>query len=468
MAGYLLTQPWNWLSEASTQTLIDLHPAYYFTKILLLNDRWAISMLMGWCSAITHIPLYRLEYGFTTLFFILLFGPVFLLSLQLKLQPKYALIVSLAVCIGFWAQIVLDMRAMSHIGILPMMLLFVLLLSTNLNQNSALLGLLFATITIVYVEIIPGILLGVILFLILNYSFQKISRSQLIRFSLFIFIATIVISPLFLHIFNFLHFQIISVMHGGHANNNWDLAYFPWLYNKPIIGFWGLSLLSGETRSLTLLLYSVLISLLFVYTFILFRKSNTDTNKAIKIVQVMSALILFEFSGLCLQGKYWAAGKALCYGYPFIMLTLSIWLSLQKNKLQVIAKYLVLSWFCIQCLLGIYRISNAAIGKDYSNYFSWGEYRLHDLNFESISKEVSKQNCRSIDVLVQNRAVAEYIEIVFGWKIPVIELNGVYFGDKIIGLQTLKTKSDCLITDKKMNNTTKAIASNRQYVLLHQ
>jgi len=68
-------------------------------------------MMLAWTSYISQVPIYRFEYGFSALSCILTFGPAFCFALLTGVRPGYSFLLALAVCVGFWAQFLLDARA---------------------------------------------------------------------------------------------------------------------------------------------------------------------------------------------------------------------------------------------------------------------------------------------------------------------------------------------------------------------
>ena len=81
LARYLDHEPYSWAMSANFEGLINRHPSYPLAKVLL-NYRWATSAMLAWTARVARIPIYRFEYGYSLLSFILSFGPVFFLSLM--------------------------------------------------------------------------------------------------------------------------------------------------------------------------------------------------------------------------------------------------------------------------------------------------------------------------------------------------------------------------------------------------
>jgi hypothetical protein len=441
MAGYLQHEPFSWAQTASTQALIDKHSAYALAQQLFLLTRWATPIVLAWCSSLLHIPLYRFEYGFTVLFFMMLYGCTFVTALFLPIKSRYAALVATAVSVGFWAQLVLDIRAMSEISALPILLLSVLILS-SIEKNKpdylqqAWLGITIAALGLLYVEILPYFALGVLLFL----SFKLLNRQESILniVKKYGFASIIAVTLLFLTSGSYLiHLLTSQINMALHFKNNWDQAYFSWLYTNPVLGFWGLSGLDLNTREnhwwvfsllkFLLFILGIFLSIIFLYTayFITFTKKNSSTILNITLALLLATLI--EFFYLFLGHQRWAAGKIISYSYPFILLFITaagLNLLPQSNAAVILSrlgKYSVLLWLLIQCSLGFYRIGLASTGQEYPHYISHhGIYKKHDWDIKTIAQALKKNNAYSVELLIPDEWYAEYLALALGWDIHVI------------------------------------------------
>ena len=291
MAGYLLHEPYSFIFHSTIDTLINKNASYVLAQSLL-STRWSTSMLLAWSSSITHLPLYSLEFGFTTLFFIMNYGLSFNIARDLRLSPIYALLVAVSVCIGCWGQVLLDVRAMSQISAFPVFLFFVYVLNDieteliNSLKKQLLLGFTFTALIFLYVEIIPTILLGVIIFLLIQFLHKRYSVHRLFKYWLAVLTIGLSILPAAKYLLNFLSGQAKYAMYG---KNNWHHAYFPWLYKKVLIGFWGMNYATDSIGHhlilsifLTILAALLSIALLLILFFCFF--SNKKKSPSVLLV----------------------------------------------------------------------------------------------------------------------------------------------------------------------------------------
>lgn len=488
MAGCLLNKPYLWINQASTKELIDAHPSYALAKELL-TTRWTTSMLLAWCSKIVNIPIYKLEYGFTTLFFMLLYCGTFVFSTLLKIPLRYVLLLSLAVCIGFWAQVVLDIRAMSQISALPLiMLVGILVVNIDGDDESRrlgakiLLGLIITALFFLYAEIMPTVVLGVLIYWLIRFCHKGYSFKKIREYFLSILIAVIAFLPASKYLIKFFSGQIQMA---ASFKNDWHHAYFHWLYSQPLNGFWGLSKLHLPKDwffiKVALLIVVVVLSLILSFAFILTivktlsRKNKKSLAHIICVAFVLS--VFLEFLFLFFKGQLWAAAKTLTYGYPFIMLTLVSGVLAKDNcclngiKLRFvkICKFAVILWLVFQCGFGLYRVVMVSCGKIPSYIANHGDYLKHDWNADIFLEYFKKNTVNVLGIYVPNSWEAEYFGFVFGYNMHVINLNGIQNRDgKIISSSRMDKFPSYIIIKKDFWCGTKNMveAENSEYKLI--
>lgn len=491
-AGYLLHEPYSWAASTPLQTLIDKHPSYDLAR-QLLTERWSTSMLMAWSSAVTHLPLYQLEYGFTTLFFIITFSCAFEFALLLELKIGYALLVALAIVVGFWGQFVLDIRAMSQISALPLLVFLACLLasiesSNNKNRLLIFLGLVCTAIIFLYTEIVFLLALGIFIFTLIQLLTKKNKLSTIVN-NYCLILSVILISgfPAATHLSHFFEKQTgLALFH----KNNWDSAYFHWLYKSlPLLGFWGLAdfdvkgLISSPAISLGLLialvLLSILLTLLLLYAlyYLTLKIKNINLNNALLLSLAFFSAAFIGFLYLILRQQYWAAGKVLSYGYPFIyflvaVIGLKLTSLLTPNlKFQLLGKMTVMLWLILQCSFGVYRIFFAVEGKGYPNYISQhGEYRQHDWDISNLIEQIQARHIKEVGILLANDWTTEYFDLAIGWEAQIINLSGIKDRNGlIIAQQRHKERPKYIITSYKnisLPRHTKILAHNTEFVLI--
>jgi len=401
-------------------------------------------MMLAWTSYISQVPIYRFEYGFSALSFILTFGPAFCFALLMGVRPGYSFLLALAVCVGFWAQFVLDIRAVSQINSVPVILLLALFFSRiEFNRDSIALGerfLLAITIvalTFLYPEILPMTALAVAIYFGACFFWKQCSLRTTAWHLLSIAIVVLGIVPVASFLGRFFTHQMIYAATG---QNTWHEAYFAWLYSNTLTGLWGLSHLSYDRPILLqtiMVLIGLILSLLLILAVIsevllMGKRKQILPATSIGISFVLAAIIQFLY--LFFQDQLWAAGKGLSYGYPFIMIATGAYgLTMCKERtfrwhvtLQRITKSVIVVWLVIQCGLGISRIGYAYAGSDYRNYIiGHSQYRRHDWNLVSFSKVFDEEKATSVWISAGTPWVSEYLGFVFGWDMNVLNLDGV-------------------------------------------
>ena len=448
LAGYLDHEPLSWVGQVDTQTLVRRHPSYGLAHELL-GTRWTTSMMLAWTSLISQVPLYRFEYGFSALSCILTFGPAFCFALLTGVRPGYSFLLALAVCVGFWAQFVLDARAVSQINSVPVILLLALFfVRIEFNRDSVVVGERFLlAITIValaflYPEILPMTALAVAIYFGACFFWKQCSLRTTTWHLLSLAIVVVGIVPVASFLGRFFTHQMTYAATG---QNTWHEAYFGWLYSNTLTGLWGLSHLSYDRPILLqtiMVLVGLILSLLLIFAVIsefllMGRRKQILPATSIGISFVLAAIIQFLY--LFLQDQLWAAGKGLSFGYPFIIIATGAYgLTMCKEwtfrwhvTLQRITKSVIVVWLAIQCGLGICRIGYAYAGRDYRNYISnHGEYRRHDWGVAAFSNVFDEKKAPSVWISAGNAWVSEYLGFVFGWDTNVLNLDGVTRGGR--------------------------------------
>jgi hypothetical protein len=251
-AGYLDHEAYTWALQTDTQALIDRHPSYYIARDLL-STRFTTYIMLAYTSRVALLPIYRFEHGFSLIFFIIAFGPAFFLGLLLRIKQFHAFLLAIAICAGFWAQFVLDIRAMSHMNSISAILVLALI-SARIEEKPqysvigeyVLWSIAMIAIIFSYIEIVPLLALGLAIFVLTRFVLQGLFTIRQAAGYLFTLCLTAMgilsVSSL---LGSFLRNQIHYAVNG---HNDWHKAFFKWLYADPIIGLWGLSYLSVDER----------------------------------------------------------------------------------------------------------------------------------------------------------------------------------------------------------------------------
>lgn len=484
LADFLQHEKYSWGKLVGLQEIIN-HQATYAQAKQLLADRWPISVVFGWSALLTHIPLYRLEYGFTILLFMITYGCAYAIALLFSPKIYHAILIALVVCVGFWSQVVMDIRALSHISVISLLLLFIFTLadrergSTHVTQ--ALLGLILSAIAFLYIEIIPLVFLGLILFNLQQILSRKETILTLIRrYWLVSLLFFAFITPIFYeHLFGFFTNQIKMAIG---FKNNWHHAYFKWLYSDHLIQFWGHALIVNlfATHSLgeywlKIFLYGwgliLAVSALFAFFYLAIKK---NLPPIFKLISAFSSATLIEFIYLLIHEQWWAAGKAFTYGYPFLIFMLAI---LSFNVLPTfkksaailkIAQYSILLWLGVQLSLSILRIDYAWNGKDYPHYVrNYYHYRNYDWDVKTFTAALKQNHALSLGLILPDYFVNYYLDFVWGRELHVINYTGIPHGNFQL-YQTLKFLPEYIILPAnflKLQNVT-PLARNKRLILL--
>ena len=499
LAGYLDHEPYSWASQVDVQTLSERHPSYPLAKILL-STRWTTSAMLALTSRIVGLPIYQFEYGFTVFCFILAVGPAFWLALSTKIKPLYALLLSVAIAVGFWGQFVLDIRSISHINSIPIVLLLGLLISrieTNrkfiFTRESILLPIVFVSLILFYVEIVPMVVLGLAIFWAkrIKQRVTSISHFKLYLPSLCLIILVLV--PLLHFLLSFLKEQL-QVTSTNPNDYKWKQAFFTWFYQSPINGLWGLPYIEVDkalrisllTNIVNLALTSIAVILLLVLTHNIIKLFIRKGEPEATLLSTSWALAsLIQFFVLLLRQQFWAAGKGLSFGYPYFMISIVAFTctssSLRNFKFSVFLskfiKFAVIAWLVIQFSLGFYRISFAFKIPEYANYIGHhGEYRGHDWNTKPFNIILSKQHGLTVGLVISNQWVAEYFSFAFGWNTHLVNFFDVRKHPKMKQSNVLKQQQaltqfpDYIIAEKKLwdhiNNLDAKIVTQNSELLL--
>ncbi len=456
VAGYLDHEPYSWAQQVDRQTLVNRHQSYERAR-QLLNARWATSMMLAFSSRVAQVPLVRFEYCFSVLCFLLAFGPAFLFAIYLGLHRVEAALLALVVCAGFWAQFVLDVRAQSHISAIPILLVLALLVARIERAEAsgvawgehALIGLASTTLVLLYTEIVPMAMLGFGVYFGAAAWRRRFTLGRVRGYLLSLLLAVVGLLPAAGFLARFMRHQLSYAATG---TNTWHNAYFGWLYGSPLTGLWGLPFLGPASRSGAVPFAGILQAglvllgaMLTVGTILalmrLWPDWATARTSALALAHCLAAAALLQFAYLYWRGQWWAAGKGLSLGYPFLLFSLggivlaarapadSAW----RAHLAAWFRLCLALWIAGQCLLGLYRTRLAVAAIDYPNYI-WhhGEYRRHDWDLSRFTEAIRGQQGITVWSHVSNPWLSDYLGFALGWEVNLVSLlpthDSVEFG----------------------------------------
>jgi hypothetical protein len=385
MALLLKNIPFSEVTSNNTALLYDQNPIYPWAAMYVTSTRWTSSAVMAWSSLVAGISIFRFDFAYAALSFVVLAGLVYAINKLLNLSSFHSILVALSIGTGFYAQFVLDIRSLSEINALPIMLWLTILIIQILEGKGYFIEYLFvtlATITLIYQypEILSTFGLGIFLFFFYCWlrrqcNFQK-SVKLAVSAIIGILIALISQSQLlsfFTGVLNFTKSQ----------SAEWYKVFFRWFYMEGAAGPAGLLPYRFNIDWLQVILSIVGWVLITIFItcviHIAWRRKPVLMATMIASLSVGGMIIFFYFIKM---GYLWQAGKAFTYIYPFLMLVMANGLkdpsSLENNK-KTLAFYfhkttriVLLFWFLGQALLGPYRIINSLIGNEYPSYISYG------------------------------------------------------------------------------------------------
>lgn len=443
MANTLNYMPYDFFMQSSPEWLASKEPFYPLAQTLINGTRWPVSMLLALFSQWLDLPPYQFEYSFSLYFFLLEYLVTFLFALKLSLKPHVCLLLSLAVCLGFWGQWLLDIRAQSQISVMPLMMasLFFLINLDKKNKEQywkecLLFCFLLSALVFLYVEIVPLIACAGFILLVWQ-GMNKYKNTQYLF--LYYFFAILIVC-----LFAFSHFSYWSnlltnmLTQAVTHKNNWEQAYFEWLYLYPYAGIWGLSVFSEQFNIYATCIGVVLTFLSLIALKLTYQKKG---EKTISGANIMLAIILAggtAFLYLYFHQQFWTAGKALGYIYPFIII-LPVWAAFSASENQSSFRkfwfniqVIVFFWLGLQIFLGIWHIYNASEGKEYEHYMWFhGEHNQHIWASDAIEKAIFV-NCTTLSLNLSSEWLKEYWSFVLSQKIPITKTDSQYSSCELI------------------------------------
>ena len=471
-AGYLEREPFSWAEHVDKQTLVD-HQLSYERARQLLGVRWATPMMLAFTSQVAGAPAYRFEYLFSVLCFLLAYGPVLAYTrIFLKLRPRHALLAALAICAGFWAQLIIDIRADGQQNSVPVLLLIALLIVHIEDRRPAgiywrehvLLGMAVLALLFLYPEIVPMAAFGCLLFLVVQLWRAPALGHRLSGYLVSLGVIVLGAIPMAGFLAEFLKAQMSSAM--SHPNM-WHITYFHWLYTDPFTGLWGFGPLVGPSIAHGILLVpGVVLTVALVVALMRTLGQPSHAGAGMRLAASLTFAACLEWAYLVLRKQYWAGAKGLSFGYVFLILTLlgalfasprlhkKTWGGLTGNFVGACAMICLL----LQCGLAVDRPWLASSGGDYANYIQGhGEYRQHDWNIAALDAVLHGQKGITVWSDLSNPWLSEYLELALGAEVHLVNIGASRdFQDFSIPRQSTTQRPQYLIVE---NSQTGAISS---------
>ncbi|HTS51216.1 MAG TPA: hypothetical protein VMH05_24885 [Bryobacteraceae bacterium] len=462
-AGYLEREPFHWARRVDTQTLVDRQLSYQRASNLL-NVRWATPMMLAFTSQVAGAPAYRFEYLFSVLCFLLAYGPVLAYTrIFLQLRPRHALLAAFAICAGFWAQLIVDIRADGQQNSVPVLLLIALLLVHVESRRPAgiywrehlLLAIAALALLFLYPEIVPMAALGCVLFLAVQLWRAPARGTRLAGYLITLGIIILGAIPMAGFLAGFLQSQMSSAM--SHPNQ-WHITYFHWLYTDPFTGLWGFGpLVVPVLPHVILLVPGIVLTAALVVAVARTLSRPSHTSPGMRLAASLTFAACLEWAYLVLRKQYWAGAKGLSFGYVFVILTLlgalfasprlhkKTWGGFTGNFVGVCA----MVWLLLQCGLALDRPWLAASGGDYANYIQGhGEYRRHDWNIAALDAVLQGQKGITVWSDLSNPWLSEYLELALGAEVHLVNIGASRdFQDFPIPRQSITQRPQYLIVE---------------------
>jgi hypothetical protein len=438
-ANYLDHEPFSWAQRVDPQTLVNRDQSYERAR-RLLDTRWSTFMMLAFSARVAQVPPYVFEYCFSLLCLLLGYGPAFLYARSLELRPIYAALTAAAICLGFWAQVILDTRAQSQLNSIPVLLLLMLLISGIEDRigdvaswaDYSLVGVTAVSLAFLYIEIVPLAVLALLIFFAIRLRTPELASSSTSRYGLSGALALLGCMPVAHLLYRFGASQI---SYAAATINTWHLAYYGWLYSNPPAGFWGFGPLESSGTALTMASSAVVTALgvaLTVAFFFALIHSLSKGRPAIRLAACTALAAVTEFGYLAVRGQFWAAGKALSFGYAFFILCLAGY-CLTGSKTaslfsarpwQKMAAACALIFLISQNLLGIARPVLAVRKVEYPHYIlQHGDYRKHSWDLSEFQKALDGQQGITVWSDVSDEWFSEYLDFALARQVKFINIG---------------------------------------------
>lgn len=482
MANALKEYPIDWILSATKQQLAEVSPSLPLVQDLV-TSRWTTSAVLAFISSFTNISPLEFEYAYTVMLFMVTSFTLAAALVMVGLRQSLAAILSLAFCFGFWGQLILDLRAFSHIAALPILAAIIGQLVARTNGIDTSLPrvmdwkintILVAAVIFQYPEIMLAFLPGLFILLVLRLNqggnWRLPSREVVGYFTRLAVGTALLLTPLLGSLFAFTKSQATFAVQ---KTLGWEVAYFNWL-KDPIRGIWGLSAPPGlgnfldNGYSAVGFVIAVLLDIIIVrriYHLVRYK------DRPWFLVEVgIAAMVGTGAAGaafLISIGNPWAAGKLVTYFSVLIPIWFAIILlaegfaSTEKNlsHKEKIARYLtttvLATWIIVNIFFAAARIVHAKNGTDYGGYIMHhGEYRRVNAAIFS-RKLISSCPVGSTVAVIDPRVWAREFKVQLleglGYKVKLPGVGAIRTGELPDKLNSLSPISCVLVGDGRFS-----------------
>lgn len=398
MADALSRYPIDWIQAQTKETLTAQSPNLYFAKDLL-GSRWSISALLAFISNAFSISPIEFEYVFTLTLMIVLLNSLTAAIFATGSLNKTTAWLPAVFIVGFWGQFILDIRAFSQISSLPILVILIGWLLSQVNKptpifryGALLTAILMTALFFQYPEIVVTFLPGAgLIFLIRlwrSHREKSLAATEVNNIVTFVLATLILSAPLN----KLVIFAFAQANAGVKQVFGWEGAYFTWLKN-PVRGFWGGGINPGfgtyfdNTFAVIafLLALGLTISMSARVAMLISSRQRLLENLSEAYLLLLAATGLVGAAVITAKGNFWAAGKVASYFSILIPIWIAIYLSSKKDAVLFSRFYrislsvfgiLVLGWASMQFIYAGARVAHAANGSDFPGYISHhGAYR---------------------------------------------------------------------------------------------
>jgi hypothetical protein len=425
MAYVLDELPYRTILQSSYQQLADQAPEYAMGRAML-HSRWQTSAVLAFCSHPAGVSVYRCEYAYPALMFLLAAGPAFRLGRKAGLGSPMAALAALALTTGFYAQVLLDLRAFSHANSLPLLLLGTLAVvrcpSPQRNQGMTLacaagsggsltaVAVCTGALLLAYQEIVPFVCLAGGIGMVRAMLIRTLPVRSAAALVAAVLAGVVLALPCADILFSFMRSQLNAAVTG---NLPFHEALFPWLLKWSRAGAWGLNfvahipgmneIVNPKLTAILLMVVSIPLCMLLVRAIVPRPLASGPTGPEPPALTFLCAFLLagaVQCVLLFALHKMYPACKGFLYAMPFALIALPAIARRLKDsagwqgRCAGVFRTTVMGWLAVQCLWSVLRIGCAAAELDYVEYSRGVSqhpyYRQHDLDlraFETILAE---------------------------------------------------------------------------------
>ena len=425
--------------------------AYLFANYLT-TDRISDFILLAYTAHLAQQPVFSFSYSFSVVLLLCAAGPVFLLCKESGLHSVKAYFVALAVCAGFWAQIVLDLKAQGQLISLPILLSLLWLVSsrnwiskTRLDLGiSALMAIWSIALFEAYPEILPTFLLSLFTFIFIRFSHRQLSAAYLKLMGTSGLISIFLFIPFSGSLLKFFTSQISNAVQLPRSMN-WAGDWFQFIFSTPAAaGFLGLSYFYAEPfkaegwLGLIISIFSAILALYAIFTIYRVIRKSIYTPVMVCLAACCVACLL-QFIFLLSVGNYWAAIKGYSYGVPALIILIGTsagqQANLPKTNPKMVYAYLSLAglWIGLQVFFAFFRISQISLGRTYFNTDN-SHHRSslsvgYDPDISSLIPFIRLNAEKTIWVYLSNIWSWEYLSLLVDTKTNLVPLLGITHND---------------------------------------